>query len=81
MPLSYEHPDPRRRLNLTVRESLLREARAAKLNLSRFVEEKLEQAFKEARASRWQEENAEAIKAFNARIERDGPLNADLISF
>ncbi|PPE75307.1 hypothetical protein C3942_05020 [Solimonas fluminis] len=78
---SYARPDPRRRVNLTVRESLLRDARAAKLNLSRFVEEKLEQALKEERGRRWQEENAEAIRAFNARIERDGPLNADLISF
>lgn len=81
MPLSDERPDPRRRLNLTVRESLLREARAAKLNLSRFVEEKLEQALREERGRRWQEENAEALKAYRERVERDGPWNKDLISF
>ncbi|AXQ31572.1 acetoacetyl-CoA synthase [Solimonas sp. K1W22B-7] len=78
---SYTRPDPRRRVNLTVRESLLRDARAAKLNLSRFVEEKLEQALKEERGRRWQEENAEAIEHHRRRIERDGMWNKDLISF
>jgi antitoxin CcdA len=32
----------------------------------------------EARARRWAEENAEAIKVFNERIERDGVFGDDL---
>lgn len=68
-------------VNLSVSEVLLREARALKLNLSQFLEDGLMEHLKKQRALKWQEENAEAIKAYNERVERDGPWNKDLISF
>lgn len=68
-------------LNLSITDTLLDEARTLKLNLSQFVEEKLTDHIKRRRAEKWQEENRAAIEHFNARVERDGPLNADLISF
>jgi antitoxin CcdA len=78
---SKHSPEPRRRLNLSIRENLIEEARKAHFNLSRFLEEKLEQALREERGRRWREENQAALAAFNKRIARDGPLNADLLSF
>jgi antitoxin CcdA len=59
-------------VNLSVSEVLLREARALKLNLSQFLEDGLMEHIKKQRAQKWAEENAEAIKANNERIERDG---------
>ncbi|SEQ30228.1 antitoxin CcdA [Solimonas aquatica] len=73
--------EPRRRLNLSIRETLIQEARKAQLNLSRFLEEKLEQALREERGRRWQEENREAIEFHRERIAREGMWNKDLISF
>lgn len=73
--------EPRRRLNLSIRENLIEEARKVQLNLSRFLEEKLEQALREERGRRWQEENREAIEFHRERIARDGMWNKDLVSF
>lgn len=68
-------------VNLSINEPALREARALNLNLSQLLERELERRLREERGRRWQEENREAIKAYNERVERDGPLNQDLISF
>lgn len=68
-------------VNLSVSEVLLREARALKINLSQLLEDGLVEHLKKQRAQKWLEENAEAIKAYHERIERDGPLNKDLLSF
>lgn len=59
-------------VNLSVSEVLLREARALKLNLSQFLEDGLVEHLKKMRAQKWAEENAEAIKANNERVEREG---------
>lgn len=59
-------------LNLSISDTILNEARALKLNLSQFVEERLDDYIKRRRAEKWQEENREAIKAYNERVERDG---------
>lgn len=68
-------------VNLSISEVVLREARALKLNLSQVLEEGLREHLKRKRAEKWLEENREAIEHYNKRIERDGPLNSDLISF
>jgi antitoxin CcdA len=62
----------KRALNISIRADLVDEARASGLNLSRFVEEKLEEALRAERGRRWREENREAIEFHNRRIERDG---------
>ncbi|MDT0634810.1 type II toxin-antitoxin system CcdA family antitoxin [Spectribacter hydrogenooxidans] len=69
------------RINLSVDESVLRDARALNVNLSQLFEQTLVERNREMRALRWQEENREAIRAYNERIERDGLWNRDLVSF
>ncbi len=69
------------RLNLYIDEAVVREARENALNISRFVEDKLAEHARTTRQRRWLEENREAIRAYNERVERDGPLNYDLIRF
>jgi len=71
----------KQRLNITVRADLIERARAAKLNLSSVVEQSLERLLREAERERWLAENAEALAYHRARVERDGPLNADFVRF
>lgn len=87
MPAKLEEAAPRasragkRRLNLSVRSDLIDRARAAGLNLSQVLEDSLAQWLREAEGRRWMEENRKAIAAYNARVERDGPWNQDLVRF
>lgn len=69
------------RLNLYVDETVVREARNDGLNISRFVEEKLAEHTRATRQRRWLEENREAIRQYNERVERDGPVLQDLWTF
>ncbi len=71
----------KRRLNVTVRGELIDRARRAGLNLSQVFEDGLIQRLREEEGRRWQDENRQAIAAYNARVERDGPWNKDLIRF
>lgn len=70
----------KQRLNLTVRGDLLQRAKDMGLNLSQVMEQGLLQQLRQTEAARWQQENAAAIAAYNARVERDGPLCADLVN-
>lgn len=74
-------PDPRRRINLSLRASTIDEARALGLNISRIAEEVLADAIKTEKARRWADENHEAIEHHAKRIKRQGMWNKDLVSF
>lgn len=71
---TYPQAKRRKRTNLTVREDVMAEAKALGLNASRAAEAGIEAAIREEKGRRWLEENREAIKAYNERLERDGPL-------
>ena len=58
--MKYEQPAPRKRVNLTVREDIMAEARALGLNTSRAAEAGIEAAVREEKGRRWREENREA---------------------
>ena len=66
------HRVPKRRVNLSMREDLVREAQRQKLNLSRLAEEAIESALRKERIERWREENREAMEAYNKRVEKHG---------
>lgn len=67
----------RRAANLSLDQSLLSDARALGINLSRAAEAGLRQAVHEARAERWRQENAAALAASNAWVDEKGlPLAA-----
>jgi antitoxin CcdA len=63
---------PKRRVNLSMREDLVEEAKRQNLNLSRVAEEALEEVLRKQRTERWREENREAIEAYNERIRKNG---------
>lgn len=66
------HVAPRESVDLSLDAELVAEARTLGLDLSRIAEDALRRHVRDEKARRWQEENAEAIAANNARIERDG---------
>ena len=63
---------PRKSTNVSLAADLVAEAKALDINLSRACEAGLEAALKEERKRRWQDENAEAIAASNAWVEKHG---------
>ena len=66
---------PKRPVNLSIDSDLLQKARELRVNLSKALEERLAQILREERARRWQEENREAIEAYNRFIDKHGLFN------
>jgi len=66
-------PKARRKpITLTIREDILRDAKAFSLNTSQAAEAGIEQALRKARGEAWLNDNAEAIEAYNRKIESRG---------
>ncbi|MFL5288419.1 MAG: type II toxin-antitoxin system CcdA family antitoxin [Rhodopila sp.] len=63
---------PKRATNVSLAEALVAEARELGVNVSRACEEGLESAVRRERARRWQEENVEGFRSWNAFVERHG---------
>jgi antitoxin CcdA len=70
----YSQPPRRKRVNLTVREDVMKEAKELGLNASKAAEAGIEAAVREEKGRRWLEENRDAIQAHNRRIEREGTI-------
>jgi len=64
--------DKRKATNVTLSESLIAEAKALKVNISRASEEGLKAAVKKRKEEQWLAENAEAIKYHNEWFEKNG---------
>ncbi len=75
------HASGRQRLNLTLPGSLVEEAKALGLNLSRACESGLEAAVAAERARRWQADNRPFFDWYNAKVEQDGLLLAEYRQF
>ncbi len=68
-----EDDGPKKRAtNVSLSEALVSEARALNINVSRACESGLESAVRQARAARWQVENAAGFEAWNDYVARNG---------
>lgn len=72
MLVGYRTNAPKKPVNLSLNSDLLRMGKDLGLNLSSIAEAALAQAIKEALAQGWLKENAEAIQAYNERVEAQG---------
>lgn len=63
---------PKRAVNLTLNSKVLDMAREMGMNISQTVDSLLTEAVLREYWQRWNTDNAEAIAAYNARIEREG---------
>lgn len=61
-------------ITLTVRSGLVKEARSLGVNTSQAAEDGIAAAVKRAKESAWLAENADAIRAHNERIDKQGTL-------
>ena len=71
----------KRATNISLSVDVYNEAKALGINLSQTCERFLQQAIKEERARRWEEENAQFIKAYNKTLEAEGFTLAEWCSF
>lgn len=62
----------RKATNISLDLSLLEQARALDINISRACERGLAEQIAETRAERWRTENAEALASSNGYVERNG---------
>ena len=63
---------PKRAINLSLNSKVLDMARDMGMNISQTVDTLLTEAVLKQYWERWNEDNAEAIAAYNERIEREG---------
>ena len=64
----------RRRVNLTIDEQVMAEAKALGLNASRAAEAGIRAAINKRQEQVWLEEHREKIAAYNERIDQEGTL-------
>ena len=71
-----DKPARRKSVNVSVSASLVAEAKALDINLSRTAEAAFARAVANEKSRRWKGENREAIEASNAYVEKHGlPLS------
>jgi len=71
----------KRPINLTLTSKVLDAARELGMNVSQTVDELLTEEVKRRYWTRWNEDNKDAIAAYDARIEREGVPLAKYRSF
>ena len=71
----------KRPINLSLTSKVLDAARELGMNVSQTVDELLTEEVKRRYWARWNEDNKDAIAAYNARIEREGIPLAKYRSF
>ncbi len=69
---------PKKAVNLSIRADLIAQARARGVNLSQFLESRLERDFKAAELRQWAEDNAEAFEAHARDIHSRGGTFGEL---
>jgi antitoxin CcdA len=79
--IHFDTSAPKKATNLSINSDLLRQAKELHINLSQTVEDYLASLVREAKQRQWLAENAEAIAAYNERIERDGVFSDGLRRF
>jgi len=77
----FDTTAPKKATNLSINSDLLRQTKELNINLSQTVEDYLSELVREAKRKQWLAENAEAIAAYNARIEKDGVFSEGLRRF
>lgn len=71
----------RKAVNLKIDNSLIQEAKALDINLSREFEMHLAEVVRVRKQAKWLAENREALEAYNAHVEQDGVFSDGLRRF
>jgi antitoxin CcdA len=66
----------KKRTNVSIKQSVLDEAKSLDINVSYYAEQGISYAINERKKAKWLEENAQAIESSNAFVEKHGlPLS------
>jgi antitoxin CcdA len=79
--IHFDTSAPKKATNLSINSDLLRQAKELNINLSQQVEGYLSEVVRKAKEQQWLAENADAIAAYNERIEKDGVFSEGLRRF
>jgi antitoxin CcdA len=71
----------RAKVNLSIDDAVVREARELGVNMSRVAEAAIGEAARAERNRRWREENREALASYAGEVEREGLALARFRSF
>lgn len=74
MMLAKTEPTTRKAANLSIDASVLADAKALDVNISRAAESGIVEAVRAEKNKRWLEENREALEYYNSWIEENGIL-------
>jgi antitoxin CcdA len=77
----YKTDAPKKPVNLTLNSDLLKVSKDLGLNLSGLAEEAIARAVRTRLEENWLKENAEAIQAYNKRVESQGVFSDGLRNF
>lgn len=77
----YKADAPKKPVNLSLNSDLLKLSKELGLNLSGLAEEAIAQAVRSRLEEAWLKENAEAIQAYNKRVEANGVFSDGLRRF
>lgn len=77
----FDTSAPKKATNLSINSDLLRQAKELNINLSQQVEGYLSDLVRKTKEQQWLAENADAIAAYNERIEKDGVFSEGLRRF
>jgi len=77
----YNRSALKKATNITINSDLLKKAKMYNINISQTVEKHLVNLIKEIEKNKWLEENAEAMKKQNERIEKLGAFSDRLRRF
>jgi len=72
MTMIYDKTARKKATNLTINSDLLQKAKDLNINISSCLEDSLEEKVREQKSLNWQEENKEAIEAYNQDVETNG---------
>jgi antitoxin CcdA len=78
---AYNTAAPKKAANLSINSDLLEQAKALNINLSRTLEQGLEEQIRAEKRKRWLEENREGIEAYNRHVEEHGVFSEGMRTF
>lgn len=77
----YDIDAPKKPTNLSINSDLLKKAKGLNINLSATLEAALSQHLNAQQAQQWQQENQQAIAAYNKHADENGVFSDGLRSF
>ena len=77
----YKTDAPKKPVNLSLNSELLKLSKDLGLNLSGLAEEAIDKAVRARLSETWLAENADAIQAYNKRVESQGVFSDGLRNF